>query len=322
MLLGVADRFYFYKYRNSGKEMAKDENENKRDEEEKFLPPSGVIPTTIVGRLWYGIKLSQNMRGGGWSFQIENLPPIPLDQQRSRPRFLLSQFKQLFLSYLLLDLSSTYQRRQPYFLLHPYPHSLSSLPLSKQIPFILSSALIAYSILSLLYAGTCIICAGTLLWSVEECPPLFGGGTRGKTFGVGVFWGNVWHQAFRRVFTSPTKYWSRSSTISSRTRKIVILITAFSLSGLQHSLPLLVATKGKIGLGAFIFFAIQPIAIVVEALALSNSTVLKPTLAVLWLMWSSRWFVDDLVYAEFWKLNSAPFSFFKGVLWGEWWDSS
>lgn len=170
-------------------------------------------------RLKWGFRLVCSPRGVGWTHE-PILPPTTTD----RNQFLLKQTLRVVCCIVMSDMVA---------ILVPYHAGMS-----KWSGAVLGAGLIglsAYSSLGMAYGSLTIVVVGIGLWRPEECPWMYGDIRDAYTYRR--FWGLVWHQVFRRPFTSPGCYLSKEVLKLPRrsyASSLIQLYTAFFLSALLH----------------------------------------------------------------------------------------
>ncbi|KAK0451225.1 membrane bound O-acyl transferase family-domain-containing protein [Desarmillaria tabescens] len=204
-------------------------------------------------RLTWGLSLVCSPRGVGWTHE-PILPPVT----RNRTRFLLEQSFRVICCIVLSDMVA---------ILAPY-HAI----VSRWSGAVLGGGLIglsAYSTLGMAYGSLTIVAVGLGLWRPEECPWVYGRFRDAYTYRR--FWGLVWHQVFRRPFTSPGRYLSREVfklPRGSRASSLIQLYSAFFLSAALH----LVMTYGGVKtweVDVFIVFFAQASVVTLETVIIS-----------------------------------------------------
>ncbi|KAK0219376.1 membrane bound O-acyl transferase family-domain-containing protein [Armillaria nabsnona] len=178
-----------------------------------------ISTAAFLQRLRWGFKLVCSPRGVGWTHE-PILPPTTPD----RTRFLLKQTFRVFCCIVMSDMVA---------ILVPY-HAV----ISGWSGAALGAGLIglsAYSSLGMAYGFLTIVVVGIGLWRPEECPWMYGHLRGAYTYRR--FWGLVWHQVFRRPFTSPGRYLSREVLKLPRgsyASSLIQLYMAFFLSASLH----------------------------------------------------------------------------------------
>lgn len=151
------------------------------------------------------------------------------------------------------------------------------------------------------------------------------------------FWSVGWHGLLRRAFLRPS--------VALQSNRVISLFSTFFLSGVLH----LCATRTQVhkpvgGWGAFVFFIIQPIGILVEVIVREGYLYVKTCCSkwmggeggnkkgmaerildfvevpvawawtISWFLYTSPWFFDEFRWGGIWRIESTPVS-----LWQEGW---
>ncbi|GAA5907515.1 wax synthase family protein [Sporobolomyces salmoneus] len=268
----------------------------KRSKEEEVPTPWSMK------RLGWALKWITTMRGAGWEWQV-----IPKDSggqnSLSRQQYLRRRLAKLCLTYLALDVTSTYMQSRPYFR-RAVP--LSSLPPTESIFNMLAACAAAALALNTAYQLVCIVCVASHIWHPDECVDLFGSLRDAKS--LAGFWGKTWHQSFRRPFTSiPTFVVAKLCPSSPRSslRPILNIFGAFSLSALVHAFSSF--AMARTGSGSLRFFLVQPFGIVFETVVSHlcrnlqgigwrrTKIMVGYVWTASWLLWFWPWFFDEAV---------------------------
>ncbi|KAK0184846.1 membrane bound O-acyl transferase family-domain-containing protein [Armillaria mellea] len=178
-----------------------------------------ISTASFLRRVRWGSSLVCSPRGVGWTHEPILPPTTP-----NRTQFLLKQTFRVVCCIVMSDMVA---------ILVPYNAGMSSWSGAA-----LGASLIglsAYSSLGMAYGSLTIVVVGIGLWRPEECPWMYGNLRGAYTYRR--FWGLVWHQVFRRPFTSPGRYLSRevlNLPRGSYVSSLVQLYMAFFLSGSLH----------------------------------------------------------------------------------------
>lgn len=318
-----------------------------------------TLPPTLLHRLDWVLDLVSNFRGVGWSHQIPTLPPPPpyilsdlhppfphSPQTPSNPpsRFELSGsvLTNLVIQYLAIDTLKYIVLQDPYFVLDPSSSTSSSPYPFPQFSRIVISLVATYTCLTSIFLLSplffaCILGPGILseradIWLY---PPYFGPASAIVNRGIAGCWGIWWHQVFRFAFDSCGEFlakglgegWERKTAQGGTLR----LFTAFFLSGYLHFCGSYSTVLPTRPLNAFLFFAIQPLAILTQGAASNYMRrigwrkrmspwirgVGNVTIVVLWFYATGGLIADDFSRSGIWLFEPVPFSFWR---WKWVWD--
>ena len=268
-------------------------------------------PTTLWQRLpWVG-NLLISLRLTDWKIDDRSHDK----RQPSKPSgkghfsFIALALLRAIFGYLILDLTASYIRTDPYFHNHSIPIDapLSNIKTAFP-PRLIRTAMIAaqsWSLVSQQFYLPCTIPValhsfGLLsdAWSPHLWTPFFGPASSLLTHGLAGFWGTYWHSTMKYTVLGPalllTKTYLPSSSSSSssspqqqpqqrsKLRYTILLTTAFFLSGCVHmglvsaqplhsSIP-----TNRIRILIASFFWIQPLGIAIENLVGKTSNKLLP----------------------------------------------
>jgi hypothetical protein len=194
----------------------------------------------------------------------------------------------------------------------PTPKSLYNEPWPQQVLLAWLQAIRAWSSMKFLYHSMAIVAVGAGLSEPRDWPPIYG--TWSDAYTVRQFWGRVWHQWLRRIFTvysdvlvvdvlglKKGSFWS----------KYAQLFSAFFLSGFVHCYPGIVLAGNDVG--SWWFFMSQAVVILVEDHVLDASKAmglrrnafwqgLGYLYVFAWLSFSLRFYMAGLISIGMWLL--------------------
>lgn len=160
------------------------------------------VPQTFWARLKWGIEISINPRGFGWSQEEKNIPGAP-PAGTTRSAYLLrkvSQMAWLFFLKLQMNIVAAHLVADGRYLddglRAPIVSTFYSLPLWQRVLAVWFQALNCYWLCSVV--GSLITVAGVVVgyWEPDDCPPI--NGPLSELYSVRKVWGTVWHQSMRR----------------------------------------------------------------------------------------------------------------------------
>lgn len=316
-------------------------NPNDFCREGETRPPQDFIP-----RAAWAAKLAVTMRGCAWNWDVTpHLTRAVKD--KTRGRFIRRHLGLIVGFYLAMDTLSAWMQLQPYFLRQaPY----DSLSFGQRIAYGAAGGVAGALAISLLYSFVCVLAVGSGIWSMQECPNLFG--SVGDATTVARFWGRTWYAVVRFSFPERCDQLERLSLIASRHQslrrhfsrpgivlcshlklspssalaKAIVVSTAFFLSGLLHFYGLFAMARR--GTSAFAFFILQPLAIAIESIVIyfAGRVGIKSTPAtkvagfiwtLCWLLGVGGFFLDDLVQVSCLHLPALLLcSLLTEILWG------
>lgn len=134
--------------------------------------------------LWWSVGLITTMRGSGWTWRSRN---TPASSTLSRPLFLAHRMLRATLCYLIVDVASRYVERRPYF---RQLVRLDQVDLSERFVNQVAVCVVGAAVLSLEYDIISAAGVAVRLWSIEECPDLFGAISHATS--VRGFWNKTW----------------------------------------------------------------------------------------------------------------------------------
>jgi hypothetical protein len=315
------------------------------------------MPQSIPRRIFWVLDLLSGFRGVHWVWNSKPLPPFlpALSNPSSKGTILLRNAFHFIIDYLLIDLAKCLMIADPFFINYPGNQSTTHIT-----PYITSSlGLYTYRML-LCAAGVFIavdlISTFTMLLQVNILgpeiiglnafpilfPPIWGSPRAVLIKGLRGFWGETWHQMFRKQFTSvgdaitdavlrttqqniqPQKTSKVQNGLEART--LIRTLTVFLLAGILHaaaSYTLLGPTRPW---ASFAFFALQPLGIAIQSTCswffvfdrTSHWKVIFRQISnliftMLWLWTTSGLLLNDLTSGGMWIFEPIPVSFIRGL---------
>ncbi|KAI5811759.1 hypothetical protein DFH27DRAFT_597466 [Peziza echinospora] len=163
-----------------------------------------------------------------------------------------------------------------------------------------------------------------------------------QTLPIRAFWTRTWHSLFKNTFTSTSAVllkpvqWVTGSSSSSSSRErppplALVILTSFVLSGLMHAVGIHVQINPQgqdptrythtyfRGQGAFLFFVLQPLGMLLEYLVFVKIVgplgiqkykwmykALEVAVLVGWLCVSVQCFMEEYRYSGIWKVEAVP----------------
>lgn len=147
-----------------------------------------VPPAWTLRRLGWAAKFATTMRGAGWNWNVVAKDPSPAaTNTTSRREYLRRRVGKLILTYLALDVASSYMQSRPYF--HRVV-PLSNLSRAESVLNMLAACASAALAMNTAYQVLCVICVGSCIWRPDECVDLFGSLASAST--LAGFWGRTW----------------------------------------------------------------------------------------------------------------------------------
>lgn len=315
------------------------------------------LPSTFLHRLDWVLDIMINLRGLNWSYRAPHRPPRPSSTPpRNRSALLRSTILSLILHYFLLDVLKTLSLYDPYFLTFPSPSSSSPFPFPYISRLLLFLAFTLTSLRAIFLLGPLFACAlGPRILGrnadLELHPPYFHSVRLIIDKGLAGFWGGTWHQLFRVPFESTGNFlarglgpgWEKRTTKG----KVLRMITAFTLSGILHgcaSYTTLPPTKPLSE--AFLFFAIQPVGIMIQIVTAElirqrgwrdripalGKEAANVVFVLGWFCCTGSLMARDFGRNGIWLFEPVPFSLARGGIWcwggrwvgwwgkGKWWE--
>lgn len=336
-------------------------------EEDKFEYYWESYPDNLMDRIPWLLDLFSNTRGIGWNWAIPTIPDLPdsIKEQLGEPiappkrvdnrtfastRALLRyRFPQLLMCYIVFDAIKTLQMKDPYFIFGPNTYDLPP-HLANLGPFWLFCCRYLFCctigfVVPLQFAFVIQdIITGLLgprvLGVVAEpwhLPTTWGTLSSVLHGGAAGFWGKLWHQRLRFIFSAPSTYLTDHGymTAGSTVAKWMSLLVAFIISGFIHAAISIGQFQPTEPWWMFAFFIMQALAI---ALQTTVCAALRPAIRKLprWLrdlgnfgfvfMWAvltGPIFADDVAKGGSWLNEPVPISLFRGLGFGAegdgWW---
>ncbi|KAJ7107489.1 membrane bound O-acyl transferase family-domain-containing protein [Mycena epipterygia] len=227
------------------------------------MSPPSIEEGSLWKRLKWALDLFTSPRGVNWTHEPRNaIPPHP-DPSKPRLAFVLHQLLKTALVFVVYDLASLYVRASPAF--EPGEHTgIAGLDMWRRFEGVIAWAAVGYAGMALQHYVLGIICVAVHLTGPGEWPAFFGGVH--DAWSVRSFWGRGWHQMLRRPLTTHARHLTAALNLlpGSTSARILQLFTIFLLSGLMHYAAEGAVVRTWRSTGALIFFALQPLAIVVE----------------------------------------------------------
>ncbi|KAF9483204.1 hypothetical protein BDN70DRAFT_874080 [Pholiota conissans] len=240
----------------------------------------GKITTApLKERIKWAFHLFINARGIGWAHESRCTPPRVLPAT-THSAFVLRQLKRAVFCMALECAAYTTNASNPY--MTYTVGRLTTAPFIWRALGVAAFASAGYARINWMHCLLSAAVVGVGLSLPERWPNLFGSPL--QAWSVARFWRFTWHhllrkplRAFATVFTSvlfkhprqpfnpKQKIPAASHSFSETARNLIWACTAFLMSGLIHIGGEVMLT-GHISYGAFTFFALQPIAIIIETL--------------------------------------------------------
>ena len=206
-------------------------------------------------------------RGIGWSWGTAHLPPAP-PAGSSQSSFLILSLRRILQQYVIHDIAGA-------LLLWLTDSGRTSILDLHFVPQILATGCWWASTIppmDIVYHALCLFgVTSGLFWNViEEVHPLKGAWAMCYT--LNNFWNRTWHQNFRRALKTPSRYVARHVACAPKgswaSRQIQYHI-AFAISGIYHWAAAKIAIRSENFTKTLAFFAIMPIVMLLEDLAIS-----------------------------------------------------
>ncbi|KAJ3825508.1 membrane bound O-acyl transferase family-domain-containing protein [Lentinula raphanica] len=277
-------------------------------------------------RIYWCFCASYSVRGVGWNYQIAGVPP-PV--RMNRYMFLGRAAVQVLASFLLLDASQCIIKTIPFFT-DPQPDaSMWSYSYHIQVFYGLLFLSVPYASLKLYYYLGAFLAVLTGYSSQEDWPDFFGNWI--EAYSVRNFWGRVWHQMLRGRCTAIGRTAAKylGAPPGSASSYSIQLLAAFLVSGIMHSFGDYSARLKYPGI-TLPFYMLQPFAIMLEELFFLGLVYIKvdkkiyslPTpvkrcfgyfWTLMWLTYSSSWYIDPVVQAGSGRDEILPISVIRYV---------
>ncbi|KAK4554718.1 hypothetical protein LTR86_008220 [Recurvomyces mirabilis] len=321
-------------------------------------------PASFLARIPWVYTLLISIRLNNWKISSpshdKSQPPAPAFP--THRAFALQALSSFTLGYVVLDLTSAYIARDLYFhdpnipLASPLSLLLGLQPALQLLPPRLVRTMTigaqAWALIGQMFYLPCLLPLATHYmgwigdeWSPHNWPPYFGPSSTILKHGVRGFWGSYWHQTMRFTVSAPG--YALADLLGFRaggtTRYAVITFTAFALSGLVHTglvtpEPLnAIVSPHELRFYVFAFFAVQPVAMLLETLFASlvarygnglerwrsgNGLKIRKFVNA---VWTISWFTLTLGLIgemgrqlDWWRYWTVPVSLWKGLR-GEGW---
>ncbi|KAH7042820.1 membrane bound O-acyl transferase family-domain-containing protein [Macrophomina phaseolina] len=224
---------------------------------------SGPLHKRIFHKLKWSVELWACWRGIGWNFEDRHQRKGP-EQSQTRLKFLITNLCWIGANTLIsqLILSHVFCRFWPEAV--SGKPDLWSFPQLNRHVLVLCQLIRDWLMLDTEYRKVALICVALQLSSTSRWPPLFG--NPADLYNVRNFWGRVWHQTFRNIFTkfsdiAADMLGARKGTLVYKYTKLYV---GFMVSGIQHYAPPLFIPSEKHGWGMFWQMPIYAALITVE----------------------------------------------------------
>lgn len=318
------------------------------------------MPQSVSRRAFWVLDLLSGFRGVHWIWNSSPSAPFlqPLGNPSSGRTTFLRNIFHFIIDYLLIDLAKCLMIADPFFT--HYPGELSPAHIA---PYITSSlGLYTYRMLlsaAGVFLAIDLISTFTMLIQVNILgpgiiglnaspnlfPPVWGSSRAVLSKGLRGFWGETWHQMFRKhlvsagdaiadailratnqIFISQKKPKLQCDVSKKAGARLLIrTLTVFLLTGILHaaaSYTLLGPTRPW---APFTFFALQPFGIFIQSACsqffISNGASRWKTICrqpsnliftILWLWVTSGLLLNDLTSGGIWIFEPIPVSFIRG----------
>ncbi|KAL2802347.1 membrane bound O-acyl transferase family-domain-containing protein [Aspergillus granulosus] len=204
----------------------------------------------VLTKMRWSVELWSCWRGQGWNFVDQHLPR-GAEQKQSRWEFLVSNAGRVLLNQYISDLV----RRYAFCALWPTQVEghidFNSLPLLNRHGLVALQLIRDSLMLDSEYRKASILFVGLHLSTPDRWPSLFG--NIRDLYTVRNFWGRVWHQIFRQIFTRCGDVVANALDAQKGTLlyKYSRLYVGFLVSGVQHYACALLIPSAGYGWGMF-----------------------------------------------------------------------
>jgi hypothetical protein len=297
-----------------------------------------AVPVTVVGRLVYTLDLLTSVRGISWyegyvwdwaAKSVVNSRPVGA----SRIKFvILNGIGVLAVQYLMADVFDSIGRSFDMDTSRIYPVT-SALPLHQQLLHTASLGICTALSISTPYTLMSVLFV-TLGSSPSTWPPMINAPYFSKS--LGDFWSVHWHAIYKRLFGRIADFVLDIGRLPfNKTLRGVLRVTIiFSLSSIFHLLLVIrpdVTSKHPhpsiFDISMIKFFLSQPLGLFIEFFVLVPITRPLPQFlrltflrlwAVVWLLWTGRWFMDTWVRRGLQDRPLVGWSPVRGLWRGDW----
>ncbi|KAK7060432.1 hypothetical protein VNI00_001197 [Paramarasmius palmivorus] len=190
--------------------------------------PIAIREMSFWRRMYWSLCLDHSWRAIGWTHQVNNVPTRPTV---GRVRFIRTSALRVLVTFFLTDMANT-------FVLYQVRQSTSEETggyYLKRAVTIWTWVYVTVGLATMQYLTLAILSVSLGVHLPSEWPDNFG--KLSDAYTLRNFWGKVWHQNLRRLFTPVSAWILQVFRISKGTNasSYVQLYTAFILSGLVHS---------------------------------------------------------------------------------------
>ncbi|KAG2418667.1 hypothetical protein HFD88_001768 [Aspergillus terreus] len=208
--------------------------------------------SAFLNKAKWSVELWSCWRGQGWNFADQHLRR-GAEQTQSRWDFLIANAGRILLNQYISDMV----RKYAFCTFWPAHHTNVARVDFRALPILHRHVLVGAQLVrdSLMldseYRKASLLCVGLYLSTPDRWPGLFGSPV--DLFTVRNFWGRVWHQMFRHMFTRSGEVVARAlgSERGTLVYKYTKLYVGFLVSGIQHyACPLLIPSL-RCGWGMF-----------------------------------------------------------------------
>ncbi|KAF8993357.1 membrane bound O-acyl transferase family-domain-containing protein [Cyathus striatus] len=196
----------------------------------------------LVERVKWALKFFYSPRQIGWTHEPRHvIPPHPTE---SRWKFVRSRIVHCLGYFFLTDILNTYMCYTPAFWRNDI--SIADGGIGKRVLHSVMMVSLSWAFFNLVYTIMAVVVVAVRLTDASEWPALYGKISDGYT--VRRFWGRVWHQSLRRVFTVHGEFVAfrllglrKDSFLGNTVNHYVV----FALSGLLHAITEYGLFRGK-----------------------------------------------------------------------------
>ncbi|KAF7341224.1 MBOAT-2 domain-containing protein [Mycena venus] len=266
-------------------------NKNKNENEKELIEYKSVWRRTR-----WALALLLSPRGVGWAHKPTTAFPAHPAAGTSRLAFIAHRLLTAFFLFIVHDAANLHVRWNPMFRADGSGWTADGWGWRALV--VMGWAVSSYTIIFLIATIISVVGVACGLSYPEEWPPFFG--SPAEAYTIRRLWGRTWHQLMRRFITTHGKFFAhrvlglRPGTNAS---SYIQLFTAFLLSASVHYGAEVIALRSWHG-GAFVFFMLQPFAIILEGFVLhiARSAGLKNGFAVrlVGYAWVWAWFTLTL----------------------------
>ncbi|KAF8900297.1 membrane bound O-acyl transferase family-domain-containing protein [Gymnopilus junonius] len=192
---------------------------------------------TLIQRLWWALRLLASPRGVGWNFESTSHLPLrpPSSAREPKWKYVMKQVFWIVVYYPIWHMASYWNRSNP-----RYGRDIVASNIDRTaFPWwwrvtVWATIVDYYALMTIMQCAASSITVAFCISDAQEWPPLFASPLEAYT--VRRYWGRMWHQLYRKIFASHSKYIADCLHLPPKSKITTYfkLYLSFFISGVIH----------------------------------------------------------------------------------------